>query len=87
MKRCEVTRQLMDADFPRERQYTGIYRVRPPFGSTPVRGRMEELPADSRPPLRFSPSMRAGLRANDESLAHAGLGVCLSVCQQASNVR
>jgi hypothetical protein len=45
---------------------------------------MEELPGDSRPPLRFSPSMIAGLRANDEPVAHAWLG---PDSQPASKVR
>src|SRR6266849_4461304 len=69
---------------PATTTYTGVCRACAPLGSTPVRGRMEELPGDSIPPLRFSSSMIAGLRAHDEPLAHARLG---SACQQASRVR
>src|SRR5260221_8934370 len=97
----------MDGDFPSHYHYTGVCRACAPLGSTPVRGRMEELPGDSIPPVQFilfrpethcvlvlrthpvgsvvfSPSMIAGLWANDEPLAHARLG---SDYQQASRVR
>jgi xanthine dehydrogenase YagR molybdenum-binding subunit len=48
----------MDGDFPGHHQYTSVCRACAPFGSTPVRGGMEELPSGSiRPSFQFSSSL------------------------------
>jgi len=46
MKQCEVTRHLIDGDFPRQQRYTGIYQVCAPFGSTPLWGCMGAMSSD-----------------------------------------
>jgi hypothetical protein len=70
MKQCEVTRHLMDGDFPRQQRYTGIYQVCTPFGSTPVWGCLGAISSDPRQPLLFSAPMIADFLADDEHLAH-----------------
>ncbi len=71
MKRCEVTRQLMDGDFPRG---TALYLVTVRCAlqaGQRLSGVVWGMLSDSRPPLLFSPSMIAHALADDEHLAQA----------------